>query len=78
VTLSKIDERRALTGQAPAADGLTREILAPAVVVVIGASFAVALAITALALVPAAVLPRSVATGGRPPWHPPQAARREA
>jgi MFS family permease len=31
------EERQALTGQTPAADGLTREILAPAVVVVIGA-----------------------------------------
>jgi MFS family permease len=40
--------------------------------------FAVALAVTVLALVPAAVLPRSVATGGRPPWHPRSAARREA
>jgi hypothetical protein len=98
-----VNEGLALPGQAPAAAGLTREILAPAVVVVIGAimtildativnvalptlgqdlhtsistiqwvptvyllaalaeafgvSFAVALAITVLALVPAALLP---------------------
>jgi EmrB/QacA subfamily drug resistance transporter len=36
VTLSHADDRRALTGQAPAASGLTREILALAVVVVLG------------------------------------------
>jgi len=36
VTLSQPKDRQALTGQAPAASGLTREILAPAVVVVLG------------------------------------------
>jgi EmrB/QacA subfamily drug resistance transporter len=36
VTLFHTDDRRALTGQAPAANGLTREILALAVVVVLG------------------------------------------
>ena len=37
MTLSHADKGQALTGQAPAGNGLTREILAPAVVVVIGA-----------------------------------------
>jgi EmrB/QacA subfamily drug resistance transporter len=37
VTLSHADGRQAPTGQAPAANGLTREILAPAAVVVLGA-----------------------------------------
>jgi len=37
VTLSHADGRQAPTGQAPAANGLTRDILAPAAVVVLGA-----------------------------------------
>ena len=37
MTLSHADGRQAPTGQAPAANGLTREILAPAAVVVLGA-----------------------------------------
>jgi len=55
---SQSEGRQAPTGQAPAAEGLTREILALAVVVALGSIMTILDATIVNVLAPPAVLPR--------------------